>query len=80
MTEVESEPRDWKRVRWIPSQIGEWSFWEITLNTRGYFQLAFIFCRCSLWVGWASLKGQRQRGEVETYLQVFLQVILTPLG
>lgn len=75
ITEVKSEPRDWRRVGWNLSQIREWRFWELTGNTRGYFQLAFISCRCSLGMGWANLKGQKRSGEVGKALQVFLWVI-----
>ena len=73
---MKSEPRAWRRVRWNSSQIREWNFWEIALNTRGYFQAGFIFCRCSLGMGWANVKGQKQSASVEKRLQVFLQVIL----
>ena len=44
------------------------------------FQAGFIFCRCSLGMGWANLKGQKQSASVEKCLQVFSLVILLLLG
>lgn len=52
ITEVNSEPRDWRRVRWNLSQIREWRFWEIALNTVAIFSwpLSPAGAACG-WVG-----------------------------
>jgi hypothetical protein len=46
--------------------------------TPSYFQLAFISCRCNL-SGLGQFKGPEASEQVEKYMQVFLQVVLTPL-